>query len=58
MEKIEETRFNEDKDSILNYYSAQDPEHPHWFIYEWASGRRVLVEVDSSSGKVQFLKEL
>ncbi len=48
----------ESKDNILTSYSAEDKDHPDWFIYEYTSGRRVLVELNSESGKVHFLKEL
>lgn len=49
---------NEKRDHILISYSAGIPDHPDWFIYQYGSHRKVLVQVDSESGKVQFLKEL
>lgn len=48
----------ENSDHILISYPAGIPEHPDWFIYEYESHRKVLVQVDSGTGKVQFLKEL
>jgi|GEM_PF-797871 len=48
----------EGKENILTSYSADIPEHPNWYIYEYESRRKVLVERDPETGKVQFLKEL
>ncbi|MFD2556611.1 hypothetical protein [Sphingobacterium tabacisoli] len=42
----------------LNIYPAGDPEHPDWYIYEYESHRKVLVEKNSQSGKFHFIKEL
>ena len=42
----------------LNIYPAGDLEHPDWYIYEYESHRKVLVEKSPQSGKVHFLKEL
>jgi hypothetical protein len=58
MEKIQESIINEEKDNILTSFSAGDPDHPEWYIYQYRTGRMVLVERDSESGKVHFLKEL
>lgn len=43
---------------ILNTYPAGDPEHPNWYIYEYENHRKVLVEVDSETGKIHFLRQL
>ena len=58
MEKTQETTTPVEKDNILTSYSAGNPDHPEWFIYEYHTGRKVLVERDTESGKVHFLKEL
>ncbi len=57
MEKTTE-RIKQENDNILISYSANNPEHPDWFIYEYQSHRKVLVQVDSATGKVHFLREL
>lgn len=54
----QDKQAQENKDDISISYSAGDPEHPNWYIYEYASHRKVLVEVDSETGKVHFLREL
>lgn len=43
---------------ISAYYSAGHPEHPEWFIYEYASGRKILVEINLETGKEHFLRSL
>ncbi|KKX47148.1 MULTISPECIES: hypothetical protein [Sphingobacterium] len=48
----------ENNDSILKSYSAQDPEHPNWYIYEYENHRKVLVEINVESGRIHFLREL
>lgn len=58
MEKIKEGIQIRDNDNILISYSAGDSEHPDWFIYEYESHRKVLVQLDSETGKVTFLREL
>ena len=45
-------------DDILKSYSAKDPEHPNWYIYEYENHRKVLVEITPESGKIYFLREL
>lgn len=58
MEKIKESAIPEGNDSVLISYSAGNAEHPDWFIYEYESHRKVLVQVDNETGRVQFLREL
>ena len=58
MEKIKEGIKQQDNDNILISYSAGDAEHSNWFIYEYESHRKVLVQVDSETGRVHFLGEL
>jgi len=48
----------ESDDRLLNTYSAGDPDHPDWYIYEYENHRKVLVEVDPVSGKMHFLRQL
>ena len=48
----------ESDDRLLNTYSARDPDHPDWYIYEYENHRKVLVEVDPISGKMHFLRQL
>jgi len=43
---------------VLSTYSAGDPEHPNWYIYEYENHRKVLVEIDPKSGKIHFLRQL
>lgn len=45
-------------DEHLKSYSAKDPDHPNWYIYEYGNHRKVLVEINVESGKIHFLKEL
>lgn len=45
-------------DDILKSYSAKDPEHPNWYIYEYENHRKVLVEINPESGRIHFLREL
>lgn len=58
MENIREGIQLRDNDNILISYSAENADHPDWFIYEYESHRKVLVQVDSETGKVHFLREL
>lgn len=58
MKETEAETITENKDNMLTSYSAENPEHPDWFIYEYQSHRKILVQVDKESGKVQFLREL
>lgn len=38
-------------------YPAPNNE-PNWFIHEYPSGRKVLVEVDPNTGKETFIRQL
>ena len=39
-------------------YIKHPTEHPDQFILEYTSGRRVLVQVDPTTGKETFIREL
>lgn len=58
MDKIKKEIEIKESDNILDSYSAENEEHPDWFIYEYESHRKVLVQIDSITGKVFFLREL
>lgn len=45
-------------EQVLNIYSAGNPDHPNWYIYEYENHRKVLVEIDDQSGKTHFLRQL
>ncbi|MFD1770330.1 hypothetical protein [Sphingobacterium suaedae] len=63
---MQRTRVTQEKDYgyngrdgfILTSYSAGNPDHPDWFIYEYDNRRKVLVQIDNETGKVSFLREL
>jgi hypothetical protein len=39
-------------------YTTHATDTPNQFILEYASGRRVLVEIDPTTGKETFIREL
>ena len=43
---------------LCAFYSAGHPEHPEWLIYEYAGGRKILVEINLETGKEHFLRSL
>jgi hypothetical protein len=44
--------------TIEQDYTSQPTDIPGQFIHEYPNGRRVLVEVDSITGKETFIREL
>jgi len=39
-------------------YIKHPTDHPNQFILEYTGGRRVLVEIDPTTGKETFIREL
>jgi hypothetical protein len=45
--------------TTAEYTVSPAPDCPQgWFIYEYPNGRKVLVEIDATTGKETFIREL